>query len=88
MRQSRRALVSRGERGQALVEYGFLLILVSTVAIAVVILAGAQLKSFFDDVTYELTHVTDATTIGSPTCPDGTPAELRGHKYKCNGHDS
>lgn len=74
----------RAEQGQTLVEYAFLLILVSTVAIAVIVLAGAQLKSFYDDISYEFTHLTDTTLVGSPTCPNGSPAQLRGHRYHCN----
>jgi Flp pilus assembly pilin Flp len=69
-----------------MVEYAFLLILVATVVIAVVILAGAQLKGLYQDIADEFNYLTTTTITGTPTCPDGTPAILRGHKYKCNGH--
>ncbi|TMG35437.1 MAG: hypothetical protein E6H92_11450 [Chloroflexi bacterium] len=72
------------ERGQAIIEYGFLLILVATVVIAVVILAGGQLKALYQDVADEFNFLATTSISGSPTCPDGTPAILRGHKYKCN----
>ncbi len=86
MQSSRRR--RRHERGQALVEYAFLMVLLATIGVAVIILAGNQLKSTFNDVTFELNHLTDTTIVGSPTCPDGSPAILRGHKYKCNGQDN
>jgi Flp pilus assembly pilin Flp len=69
-----------------MVEYAFLLILVATVVIAVVILAGAQLKGLYQDISDEFNSLTTTVISGTPTCPDGTPAILRGHKYKCNGH--
>lgn len=78
----------RWQGGQALVEYAFLMVLLATIGVAVIILAGNQLKSTFNDVTYEFNHLTDTTIVGSPACPNGTPAILRGHKYKCNGQDN
>ncbi len=64
------------------------MVLLATIGVAVIILAGNQLKSTFNDVTYEFNHLTDTTIVGSPVCPNGTPAILRGHKYKCNGQDN
>lgn len=86
----------RRQSGQAVTEYAFLLVLLATISFAVIVLAGAQLKGAFDDVSYELTHITDASTVaadGTTVSPGATPAtstcgtgqheELRGHKWKC-----
>jgi Flp pilus assembly pilin Flp len=82
--------------GQALIEYAFLMVLLATITFAVVALAGNQLKGMYDEVSYELTHITDATTVapdGTTVAPGATPLpgscapgqtlELRGHKWKC-----
>lgn len=74
-----------GQSGQSVVEYCFLLVLLATIGVAVVVMAGNQLKTTFNDVSFEFNHLSDTTLFGSPTCPDGTPAILRGHQYKCSG---
>src|ERR1700704_4463189 len=86
----------RRQSGQALIEYAFLMVLLATITFAVVVLAGAQLQGAFNDVSYELTHLTDTSTLApngttlSPgaapvpgDCPSGESAHLRGHKWKC-----
>jgi len=86
----------RRKSGQALIEYAFLMVLLATVAIAVIIMAGNQLAGVYNDVTYEFNHLTDASTLapdGVTIVPPGaTPAascsgsqtlQLRGHKWKC-----
>ena len=86
----------RHKSGQAVIEYAFLLVLLSTVAIAVIIMAGSQLTSLYSDVTYEFTHLTDSSTLApdgvtvvapgaSPaaSCPAGQTLLLIGHKWKC-----
>ncbi len=89
----------RNMQGQALVEYAFLMVLLATIGFAVLVLAGTQLQGAFGDVTYELTHLTDAATLapdglttlspgaspGAGSCPPGQTLELRGHKWKCKG---
>ena len=84
-------------QGQALIEYAFLMVLLATVGFAVLVLAGTQLQGAFNDVGYELTHLTDTATLApngitmlspgaSPdagSCPPGQTPELRGHKWKC-----
>ena len=87
---------NRRKSGQALVEYAFLMVLLATVGIAVIIMAGNQLSSTYNDVSYEFTHLTDASTLApdgvtivapgaSPaaSCPAGQTMQLRGHKWKC-----
>ncbi len=84
----------RHQSGQALIEYAFLLILLATVAFAVVVLAGNQLRGTYNDVTFEFAHLTDTNTYApdgsivppgtTPSCPSGAPPALRGHQWKCN----
>jgi Flp pilus assembly pilin Flp len=82
--------------GQALTEYAFLLVLLATITFAVVALAGNQLQGTYQDVSYELSHLTDASTLApdgstlapgvTPApgqCPPGQSAQLRGHIWKC-----
>ena len=84
----------RNKKGQALVEYAFLMVLLATITFAVIMLAGSQLRGLYDDVSFEFTHLTDANTYApdgsvvppgtTPSCPSDTPAQLRGHQWKCN----
>jgi Flp pilus assembly pilin Flp len=86
----------RRKSGQALIEYAFLMVLLATVAIAVIIMAGTQLTTLYNDVSYEFTHLTDSTTLApdgvttvspgaspSSSCPAGKTLQLQGHKWKC-----
>ncbi len=87
----------RRQSGQALIEYAFLLVLMATISLALIVLAGTQIQGAFSDMSYEITHITDSntlapngiTTLGpgaSPaagSCPPGQTAQLRGHKWKC-----
>jgi hypothetical protein len=71
------------------------MVLLATITFAVIALAGNQLQGAFQDVSYELTHITDTTTLApdgstlgpgaTPTtsCPSGESLQLRGHKWKC-----
>jgi hypothetical protein len=73
------------------------MVLLATITFAVVILAGAQLQGAFNDVSYELNHLTDTSTLapdgttvlspgvtpGSGSCQSGETLQLRGHKWKC-----
>ncbi len=87
----------RRQSGQALVEYGFLLVLLATITFAVIVLAGSQLQGALSDVNYELTHLMDTSTLApngatlapgatpDPTsCPPGQTAFQRGHKWYCH----
>jgi len=90
----------RRQSGQALIEYAFLMVLLATITFAVVALAGNQLQGTFQDVSYELNHLADTstlapdgTTILSPgvtpapvSCPSGQSMQLRGHKWKCRSN--
>ncbi len=87
----------RRKSGQALVEYAFLMVLLATVAIAVIIMAGNQLAGLYNDVSYEFAHLTDGSTLApdgvttvapgttpAASCPGGQTLQLRGHKWKCS----
>jgi Flp pilus assembly pilin Flp len=86
----------RHKSGQAVIEYAFLLVLLATIGFAVVVFAGTQLAGIYSDVSYEFSHLTDATTLApdgvttispgaspSSSCPTGQTLQLRGHKWKC-----
>jgi hypothetical protein len=86
----------RHRKGQALIEYAFLMVLLATIGFAVIALAGTQLMGLYQEVSYELAHITDATTLapdGTTLSPGATPEagsclpgqtlELRGHQWKC-----
>jgi Flp pilus assembly pilin Flp len=86
----------RHQKGQAVIEYAFLMVLLATIGFAVIALAGNQITGLYQEVSYELTHITDATTLapdgttvspgatpGTSSCPAGKTLELRGHKWKC-----
>jgi Flp pilus assembly pilin Flp len=84
----------RAKKGQALVEYAFLMVLLATITVAVIVLAGSQLRSLYSDVSFEFTHLADTNTYApdgslvspgtTPSCPSGMPAQLRGHQWTCN----
>lgn len=86
----------RKKKGQALIEYAFLMVLLATITVAVIALAGNQLTGLYNDLSFEFQHLTDTNTYtptgavvapGSTpvpgTCPPGQTPELRGHKWKC-----
>jgi len=49
----------RGQGGQALIEYGFLLIVLATIGIAVIVLAGNQLQGTYASVRDHIVHLAD-----------------------------
>ena len=50
---------SRRQAGQALVEYAFLLIVLATIGIAVIVLAGNQLQGTYTSVRDHIVHLTE-----------------------------
>jgi hypothetical protein len=76
------------------------MVLLATITFAVIVLAGSQLQGAFNDVSYELTHLTDTVTLapdGTTVSPGTTPAsqcqsgqslQLRGHKWKCRDNNN
>ncbi len=67
MRRSVRA--PKRQRGQALVEYAFLFVLLATISIAVVLLAGEQLKSLYQNISDQFTHLAGAVIWRLPRGP-------------------
>jgi Flp pilus assembly pilin Flp len=51
-----RQLFRRGESGQGMVEYAFILVLISLVVIVMLITTGGQIKNLFSDITYTLNN--------------------------------
>src|SRR2546423_9539472 len=87
----------RDKKGQALIEYAFLMVLLATIGFAVIVLAGNQIMGLYEEVSYEFSHLTSQTTLAPDgttsvapgatpapnSCPPGKTLELRGHKWKC-----
>ncbi len=73
----------RRKAGQALIEYAFLFILLATITLAVLTLAGQQLQVTFNDIRFDLDHLGDATVSQPHDCSDGTTAVWRHNKYRC-----
>jgi Flp pilus assembly pilin Flp len=71
--------------GQALIEYAILLVLLTSITIGVIFLAGDQLGVAFNDVSYDIGHASDPApaTVAPHTCPDGTAAVQRHNKWRC-----
>ncbi len=69
-----------------MIEYAFLLVILATITIGVIFLAGEQLGVAFNDVSYDLGHVADPApvTVAPHTCSDGTTAVFRHTKWRCN----
>lgn len=82
--EARRRLPSRA--GQAVIEYAFLLIILATITIGVIFLAGQQVAIAFNDITYDTAHISDPApvTVSPHTCADGTAAVFRHTKWRCN----
>jgi hypothetical protein len=70
---------------QAVIEYAFLLIILATITIGVVFLAGDQLGLAFNDFSYDVGHVGDLApiTVSPHPCTDGTVAVFRHNKWRC-----
>jgi Flp pilus assembly pilin Flp len=85
----------RAKKGQAVIEYAFLMVLIATITVAIIVLAGNQLKSTYNDVSFEFTHLLDANTYTPDgtavppgttpdiSCPSGESLQLRGHQWAC-----
>jgi Flp pilus assembly pilin Flp len=71
-------------RGQSMVEYAIILVLVACVAIATIAVTGNQLSLTIQDIQEAVTNPGDAGGTAVYTCGDGTPAVLHGHKYHCH----
>jgi len=70
-------------KGQAMVEFALLLVLVACVAIVTIATTGNQLNLTFQDIQEALANPNDPGATSPYTCPDGSTAILHGHKYHC-----
>ncbi len=70
-------------KGQSMVEFAIILVLVACVAIAAISLTGNQLSMTFQDIQEAVANPDDAGGVAPYTCPDGTIATQKGHKYHC-----
>jgi Flp pilus assembly pilin Flp len=71
-------------KGQSMVEFALILVLVACVAIATITVAGNDLAKTYEDIEQALMNPGDAGGSLPYTCPDSTPAVLHGHKYHCH----
>lgn len=52
--QARPRYLLQSQRGQGMVEYAFILVLIALVVIVMLITTGGQIKNLFSDITYTL----------------------------------
>jgi hypothetical protein len=59
--------------------------MLATITIAVIFLAGTQVKVAFNDVSYDINHMgaVDTATAAPHSCTDGENATLRHNKWRC-----
>ncbi|TMC15284.1 MAG: Flp family type IVb pilin [Chloroflexi bacterium] len=50
------SVLRRAQSGQGMVEYAFILVLISLVVIVMLITTGGQIKNLFSDITYTLNN--------------------------------
>ncbi|TME23593.1 MAG: Flp family type IVb pilin [Chloroflexi bacterium] len=81
MKSSRR---HNRRKGQSMVEFALILVLVAVVAMTAITVTGNQLVLTFQDIEEAVTNPEDAGDAAPFTCPGGTPAVQHGHKYHCH----
>jgi len=70
-------------KGQSMVEFALILVLVAVVCISVMMVTGNQLALTFTDIQEAATNPSDPGGTSPYPCPGGTTAVLHGHKYHC-----
>ena len=70
-------------KGQSMVEFALLLVLVACVALVTIAATGNQLSLTFQDIQEAVSNPGDPGGSSPYTCPDGSTAVLHGHKYHC-----
>jgi Flp pilus assembly pilin Flp len=73
-----------GRRGQGMIEFALILVLIACVAIVTIALTGNQLSLTLIDIQEAVANPGDTGDTSVFTCPDGTTAVLHGHKYHCH----
>jgi Flp pilus assembly pilin Flp len=70
-------------KGQSMVEFSLILVLVACVAIVTITMTGNQLNLTFQDIEEAVANPDDPGATSPYTCPGGGTAVLHGHKYHC-----
>jgi len=70
-------------KGQSMVEYALILVLVALVVLAALTALGSQVNATFVDIQEAMINPNDPGASTPYNCPDGTTAILHGHKYHC-----
>ena len=77
----------RRQAGQGIVEYAFILVLIATILVGVLILAGTQLEITLNDVRTDFGIALSGGAgpdLSQPhTCTDGSTSVWRHNKYRC-----
>jgi len=70
-------------KGQSMVEYAIILVLVAVVVMVALATVGNQVNATFIDIQEALMNPDDPGASAPYTCPGGGTAVLHGHKYHC-----
>jgi pilus assembly protein Flp/PilA len=70
-------------KGQSMVEYALILVLVAVVVMVALTTVGNQVNATFIDIQEALMNPDDPGASAPYTCPGGGTAVLHGHKYHC-----
>jgi pilus assembly protein Flp/PilA len=70
-------------KGQSMVEYAIILVLVAVVVMVALATVGNQVNATFTDIQEALMNPDDPGAQAPYTCPGGGTAVLHGHKYHC-----
>ena len=70
-------------KGQSMVEFALILVLIAVVCITVISVTGNQLALTFQDIQEAVAYPDDPGASSPYTCPGGGTAALHGHKYHC-----
>jgi Flp pilus assembly pilin Flp len=70
-------------KGQSMVEFALILVLIAVVAMVTIATTGNQLLLTFQDIQEAVANPGDSGSTSTYTCPDGSTAVLHGHKYHC-----
>ncbi len=71
------------QKGQGMVEYALILVLVAVVVLVTLMSVGNQVNATFTDIQEAIMNPGDPGSTSPYTCPDGSTAVLHGHKYHC-----
>jgi len=71
-------------KGQSMIEFALILVLVACVAIVTITMTGNQLLATLQDVEEAVANPGDPGAPSAYICPDGTTAVVHGHKYHCH----